>query len=280
MNVVELIEIALANVDDTRVEVIDLEPAEFTTEAVSGLAELIFELASNAIAFSGPGEKVRVGGMFVEDSYLFSISEHGVGMSEGLIRALNRMLEDPDAAERNLELALGLRLVARMAARNGFAVRLMPGLPGTAAQVTVPPSLVRRFEQMDELNSLAGFMPGEFELLAGVDVFYDSSESAKETEAFLEMVFAPLRSGWDGASGEGSGRVEETPVVTPWPFELEATGAASALRVRVPGESYLEVEDDSPSTAAAEGAVDIRSALSTFDEGRRSAEESADRAVS
>jgi len=170
--------------------------------------------------------------------------------------------------------------VARMAVRNGFNVRLVPGLPGTTAQVTVPPNLVRRIERVDELNSLVGFIPGEFEPLAGMDVFYDSSESAKEAEAFLEMVFAPLRRGWDGASGGGNGGVEETQVVTPWPFELESTGAASALRVRVPGESYLEVEDDSPSTAAGEGAVDIRSALSTFDEGRRSAEQSTDRAVS
>jgi hypothetical protein len=36
-------------------------------------------------------------------------------------------------------------------------------------------------------------------------------------------------------------------------------------------------EDDSPSTAAAEAAIDIKSALSTFDQGRRLAELTADR---
>jgi hypothetical protein len=44
------------------------------------------------------------------------------------------------------------------------------------------------------------------------------------------------------------------------------------LQVRVPGERFTDVADDSPSTIAAEAAVEIRSALSTFDEGRRSAQ--------
>jgi hypothetical protein len=288
MNVVELIEIALANADDTRVEVVALEPAEFSTEAVSGLAELVFELASNAIGFSPPEEKVRIAGLFVQDSYLISISESGVGMSEALIGALNRMLEDPSAAGRNVELALGLRLVARMAARNGLAVRLVPGVPGTTARVTVPADLVRRVDDLEpvdesghagQTDSLVGLFPYGLDPLPGMSrVFAFSGSARDETEAFLEMVFAPLRSGGQETAGEGNGRIEEAPA--DWPFERESNGTAAALRVRVPGESYLEIEDDSPSTAAAEAAVDLRSALSTYDEGRRSAEQSADRAAS
>ena len=86
MNVVELVEIALANVDDGRVEVMALEPADFSTEAVGGLAELVFELASNAIAFSPPEDKVHIAGLFVQDSYLISISDRGVGIAEDLPR--------------------------------------------------------------------------------------------------------------------------------------------------------------------------------------------------
>jgi len=48
------------------------------------------------------------------------------------------------------------------------------------------------------------------------------------------------------------------------------------LQVRVPGESFSMTDDDSPSTSAAEAAVDIRSALSTFDRGRRAAEDASD----
>jgi hypothetical protein len=289
MNVVELIEIALANVDESRVEVMALEPAEFSSETVTGLAELVLELASNAIAFSPPEDKVHIAGLFVQDSYLISISDRGVGISEELIAALNRMLEDPESAGRNAELALGLRMVARMAARNGLAVRLVPGVPGTTARVTVPAKLVRRVEDRphrDEPDD-AGAVSSVVELfsyvpepLVGMGRVYASSDPARdETEAFLEMVFTPLRAGWQQAVGGGNGRVEE-PVETPWwHVELEANGTDTLLRTRVPGESYLEIEDDSPSTTAAEAAVDLRSALSTYDEGRRSAEHSGDRAV-
>jgi hypothetical protein len=289
MNVVELVEIALANVDDSRVEVMALEPADFSTEAVGGLAELVLELASNAIAFSPPEDKVHIAGLFVQDSYLISISDRGVGISEELIAALNRMLEDPDTAGRDVELALGLRLVARMAARNGLAVRLVPGVPGTTARVTVPANLVRRVDALAPLDepgdagpadSVVELFSPDVDPLAGMGRVFASSDPARdETEAFLEMVFAPLRRGWQDPAGGGIGRVEE-PVETPWwHVELESKGTDTVLRTRVPGESYLEIEDDSQSTAAAEGAVDLRSALSTFDEGRRSAEQSADRAV-
>jgi hypothetical protein len=278
MNVVELIEIALANVDDTRVEVMALEPADFSTEAVGGLAELVFELTSNAIAFSPPEDKVHVAGLFVQDSYLISISDRGVGISEEMIGALNRLLEAPAAAGRNAELALGLRLVARVAVRNGLTVRLVPGVPGTTARVTVPANLVRRAGALERRPVHAVPVEEPVELYPnGVDPFadnrvFDSSASTRdETEAFLEMVFAPLRKG-------SIGLLEEA--FADWPFEHESNGIATVLRVRVPGESYLEVEDDSPSTAPGEAAVDIRSALSTYDEGRRSAEQSADRAVS
>jgi hypothetical protein len=126
---------------------------------------------------------------------------------------------------------------------------------------------------------LVELFPYGLDPFAGMSrVFASSGSPRDETEAFLEMVFAPLRSGGQGAVGESYGRVEEAPV--DWPFGHESNGSAAALRVRVPGESYLEIEDDSPSTAAAEAAVDLRSALSTYDEGRRSAEQSADRAVS
>jgi hypothetical protein len=72
-----------------------------------------------------------------------------------------------------------------------------------------------------------------------------------ESEAFLERVFAPLR-------------VSRVP--------LSDTGQGVVLQVRVPGETFTDDGDDSPSTIAAEAAVEIRSALSTYDRGRRSAE--------
>jgi hypothetical protein len=185
---------------------------------------------------------------------MVSISDQGAGISEPMMAALNRMLDDPDSAGRSPELGFGLRVVARLAARNGFAVRLVSGAPGTTARVTIPARLVRRVDVID-LDAIEG----EQELdIRGGRVRAVPVPETDGTEAFLEMVFAPLRS------------------ERRWPFGPRSLAAAPELRVRIPGESYTETEDDSPSLAAAEGAVDLRSALSTFDEGRRSAREAVD----
>ena len=275
MNVAELIEIALAGVDDRRVEVTVLEPAEISTDVVGSLATLVFELLGHSISLSAPGDKILVAGSFDEETYLVSVSGGGVGISDGAIGVLNRMIEDP-------ELTLGIASIARLAARHDLTVRFTPGASGATARVAVPANLVSRIDsghRLVDLTSLAGeqdapgespveFVPHELAPRAGIGRFVARSGSAwSETEAFLEKIFAPLRQGQESvrlvgslASNSGLGRVETT-----------------ALRVRVPGESFPDTDDDSPSTAAAEAAVDIRSALSTFDEGRRSAEQSAER---
>jgi len=250
MDASHLIDIALANADGRRVEVMALEPAEFSHAAVGGLSQVVAELVGNAAAFSEPDEKVHVAGLFVGDSYLISISDKGVGIPGDLLGKLNRMLEDPDAAQRNTDYALGLRLVARLAARHGLAVRLVPGAPGTTARVTVPAALVTRQDPDVEQFVLPEAMPTDFtphEIEHRVPV---PAESARdETESFLESVFGALRDPWRE------------------PDRLQP----AVLQVRVPGDSYSMSEDDAPSTAAAEAAIDIRSALSTFDQGRRSA---------
>ncbi len=249
MNAAHLIDIALANANGRRVEVMALEPAEFSLAAVGGLSQVVAELVSNAAAFSKPEEKVHLAGLFVGDSYLISISDRGVGIPGDLLEKLNRMLEDPDA-ERNTDWALGLRLVARLADRHGLSVRLVPGAPGTTARVTVPHALVSRADRMVEEITLPEAVPAEFtphEIEHRVPVPAESSRD--ETESFLESVFGALRDPWRE------------------PERLQAV-----LRVRVPGDSYSMTEDDAPSTAAAEAAIDIRSALSSFDKGRRSAD--------
>jgi hypothetical protein len=405
MGIVELIEIALASADDRRVEVTALEPAEFSTEAVGGLAELVFELVSNAIALSAPDEKVRVDGSFDYETYIISASGRGIAISGDAIDVLNRMLEDS-------ELTLGIASVARLAARHCLAVRLVPGAAGTSARVTVPANLVRRVESSDgqpadeqgvapgqdaRVKSQLGFVSHELDPQVGLDRVRARSETAwSDSEAFLEEVFAPLQREWQdsvrlatgshfsgdmgrveraqveapspvqgephgtaaslrmqGESGErqpaaeqgvapgqdgrvesqvdltsyesdpwadfdhvgsrskslwanseafleevfaplvkeyqdslrsatrptstgDNGRVDTAPLEAPSPVDRQPSGTATALRVRVPGESFIGTEDDSPSTAAAEAAIDIRSALSTFDQGRRSAEFAAD----
>ena len=310
MEISGLIEIALADTDEQRVEVVALEPAEISTKAVAGLAELVFELVNNAITFSDPWERVRVTGLFDQDSYLISISDSGVGVPEHLMEALNRMLEGLGTSEGDAGSMLGILIVARLASRHGISVRLVPGVPGTTARVTVPANLVTRVEgadgepvvpaREDEVLPQGAAVRSPSESATDepdeslVDVTYDFQASGDqadsprerasrthqaylETEAFLERIFAPL---WDepplsdltvtqSSSSIGEVVAEEEPV------EPVQRVGVPPLRVRVPGDNFVVTEDD-PSTAAGEAAVDIRTALSRFEQGRRSAEQAAD----
>ncbi|HSM44608.1 MAG TPA: hypothetical protein VK969_06275, partial [Acidimicrobiia bacterium] len=118
-----------------------------------------------------------------------------------------------------------------------------------------------------------------FEGKAGPGVVAMSEEGRVEAEEFLAKVFGPLVNqrgmterpqARPTANGKGIG--PSAPKPTRPPAQPDTGGTVTALRRRVPGENYSPVEDD-PSTVAAERAVDIRSALSKYSEGRRSAEE-------
>ena len=252
MGIGEVIEFGLANAGEDRVELTALGPAEIKGEAVAGLAQLVAQLAAS----SAPDERVVVSGTFDGETYLVSMS----GISSDGPDLLNRMWGNP-------ELAHGLAVAARVAARLGLDVEFLAG----GAQVSVPSRLVTRIEsegprsgaantlQAVPEESPADFVPHELGVIGHGPARPESSWS--DSEAFLQEVFAPLMKG-----GEGSGRTASVSSLV----ERE-TGNIAVLGVRVPGESYSLTEDDSPSTAAAEGAVDLKSALSTFDQGRRSA---------
>lgn len=307
MNVDELIEIAIANADDRRVEVVSLEPAVIATEAVSGLAQLVAELVDNALAFSEPDDVVRLSGLFDRDDYLISVADSGVGIPDHFIKALNRALEDPKVHIGGPEPRLGIQLVARLAARHGIRVGLVPAMPGTTARAIVPARLVGRVatEGERERGIFAEATTAVHEMaLAGaprtiptgvgrtIDLTrYETRPStevgdsvevdkpievgepapaeptAVDVEEFLEQVFAPLAEG-PAVSKRPAGRPDVPDVgVRSQPAERSS---ATTLRVRVPGENF-PLSDDVPSTAAGEGAVDIRKALSSYETGRRSA---------
>ncbi|HWB89929.1 MAG TPA: ATP-binding protein [Acidimicrobiia bacterium] len=304
MDVADLLHIATAGIDDRRVEMATVEPTGIATEAVSGLAQILAELAENAVAFSDPGDRVRVAGLFTHDDYLITISDHGVGIPESMIALINRQLEDPSAvASDPATPTMGIQLVARLAHRLGIGVKLVPAVPGTTARVTIPARYLSRDGESprspwrDDDGDSGIFNP----MRARPDVSerpaeeltvdltsYESrrrspehvvamTETARaEAEQFLAEVFGPLltkpRSSERPASRADKGGNEHGPVEqAPRPDRGERLATTTTLRVRVPGENF-EVTQDEPSTASAEGAIDIRSALSRYQEGRRSAE--------
>lgn len=251
---------ALATSEERRVEVTTLEPAEVSMVAVTGLAELVLELIGNSIALSAPEETVRVAGSFDGGSYHVSISG-GSGDGVGL---LNRMMEQP-------ELTLRLASATRLAARHRLEVRFIPDGPGIMADVTVPAHLLSGVEvEADTVMSASAEPVTDFTPDDGEPPQVGRSAPSKwgwrESEAYLENVFGSLRHGSDSAArhSDSNGDMGTSGA------ERESDNVI-VLRVREPGQSFPLTDDDSPTTTAAEGAVDLKAALSTFDQGRRSA---------
>jgi len=143
----DVVRAALGEVDDyQRVDVLALEPARVSGGVVTDLAHLISELLDNAAQFSPPTERVRVTGLFERAGYLLTISDGGIGMSDGRLAELNRMLESPPVLGLALEPTLGMYVVARLAARHDVSVELVSGVPGTTARITIPRSLLEAGE--------------------------------------------------------------------------------------------------------------------------------------
>jgi len=336
MDISELVDSALSRVDPARIEIATLEPAGVSNEVAGGLTQVVSELVRNAIAFSGPGQTVTVNGLFDADEYLITISDDGVGISETLLVALNRVLEHPSPASDTPGTTMGITTTARIAARHGIGVRLVPGVPGTTARITVPGRLVTRADSPRPIRALeepgpvtapteifatkatmvdlsryerdlhpepspemlergrptssppreltgVGLPPlrPPHEMMEGATPTLDapgmSDEQRHLAEEFLERVFAPLRGkGMVGRdrptprpSNEGNGHLREPADARP-PLDRAPRAGVTALRVRVPGANFSLVEDD-PSVASSEGAIDIRSALSKYELGRRNA---------
>lgn len=284
MEITELVEIALANVDRNRVEVAALEPAEVAKEAMGGFTQLLTELVDNAIAFSGPDDKVGVTGVFDRDDYIVSITDHGVGVPESLLPALNRVLSNPRDAQTESGPSIGIHVVARIAARHGIDVRMVPAVPGTTARVTIPASIVSPAGESTSSSSPSEPAGEPIDLddprLGSGHVVAMTESARREAEAFLEKVFGPLRghtasrrparkrsnanNGTVNAPALGSQERPESP-----PGE----GRGGRLETRVPGANYPNTDDD-PSVVSGEAAIDIQLNLSRYDEGRRQATDS------
>lgn len=306
MRTEEFVDMAVAGLDPDRVELTSMEPAEFASQVVGALSQIIAELAGNASSFSGPTQRVVIEGGFVDGHYRISVSDQGVGISESMLAALNRVLKSPPATSGG-GLSLGIAVVARLAARHGIEVELVPNSPGTKAVVRIPADLVSpgqtvADEAPERPQSSTSFVPPEG---LSVDAYIDELEEAEataryerdyksdpghvvsmtesaraEAEDFLESVFGPLRRG--GATKQrppatprsgGDDRpvgIESRPSSEPEPRSTRAD-----LEIRVPGSNFNISEDES-SVVSSEAAIDIKSALTRFEKGRKDASERAD----
>ena len=141
LDIGDVVRAALGEVDDyQRIEVLALEPVQVSGGVVTDLSHLLSEILDNATQFSPPGDRVRVTGLFDQEGYLLTISDHGVGMTDSRMGELNHLLAKPPVLGLALDPTLGLYVVARLAARHGIDIRLVRGVPGMTVRVTVPRS--------------------------------------------------------------------------------------------------------------------------------------------
>ena len=115
--------------------------------AVSDVTHLIAELLENATAFSPPDSPVVVTGRMVEDRYVVTITDEGIGIGAEQLAAANTLLAHPPAPGLTLSRTLGLHVVAHLGARLAVQVQLRPTPSrGITAVVVLPAALLTRVE--------------------------------------------------------------------------------------------------------------------------------------
>jgi signal transduction histidine kinase len=129
-----------------RVDLLTTGEVEVEGPAGTDLVHLLAELLDNAAAYSPPTAPIVVTGAGAGGDYLIEIADRGLGMTDKeLAWANHRLVGDAtgDPASQAANDRLGLAIVGRLAARNGFVVRLgRSPAGGVTAAVRVPAGLL------------------------------------------------------------------------------------------------------------------------------------------
>jgi len=119
---------------------------EVAGAAAADLVHLLAELLDNAAGFSPPAAPIVVSAAADGDGHLVEVADRGLGMTDQELAWANRRLAgDPvaDPAGRPAGDRLGLAIVAHLAARNRFGVRLERSpAGGLTATVRLPAELL------------------------------------------------------------------------------------------------------------------------------------------
>ncbi|MFL6188713.1 MAG: ATP-binding protein [Actinomycetes bacterium] len=112
-------------------------------KAADDLADLLAELVDNAVAFSAPETRVRVGGRKLGPAYALEVTDRGLGMTDGELAAVNRRLVGDPVDGDDPSQRLGAFVVGRLARRHDLDVRLARSpRGGVTATVLLPERLV------------------------------------------------------------------------------------------------------------------------------------------
>jgi signal transduction histidine kinase len=129
-----------------RVDLLTTGEVQLEGPAGTDLAHLLAELLDNAAAFSPPAAPIAVTGAADGDDYLIEVTDRGLGMTDEELGWANQRLAGAAAGHPAGQAAgdrLGLIVAGRLAARNGFGVRLgRSPAGGVTAAVRVPARLL------------------------------------------------------------------------------------------------------------------------------------------
>ena len=260
----DVVRAAVSEIDEyQRIEVLALEPARLSGGAVSDMVHLVAELLENAIQFSPPSEMVRVTGLFNMGGYQLAVSDRGVGMSDARLAEMNRILDRPPALGLAVDPTLGMHVVAKLAHRHGLDVELIKGVPGVTARVTVPRDHL-------EVEDKTETSPWREERVS------QGSEGKRSTPSPMEYADSETRQYVANRSRaqpvpEAEAADEVIDLTDVDHGEPDPDQPESGLPVRRPGRSFGDEDVGSDSVSPGEGASRIKSALSAYDRGRRSA---------
>ncbi|MBL8929911.1 MAG: nitrate- and nitrite sensing domain-containing protein [Kineosporiaceae bacterium] len=124
-----------------RVRLQPLSGASVAGATAGGLIHLLAELLDNAAMYSPPTSPIVLAAAFTHDGGLkLEVTDSGVGIPPAELADLNARLAMPGTIDTQVPSRMGLYVVARLAQRGGFVVRLSarPQAAGTVAEVLVP----------------------------------------------------------------------------------------------------------------------------------------------
>ncbi|MBK5224298.1 MAG: nitrate- and nitrite sensing domain-containing protein [Acidimicrobiia bacterium] len=158
----DVVRVAVGEVEDfARLNLVSMDDAVVAGTAAMDVAHLLSELMENATAYSPPETKVEVLGHLNNDgTYVLSVSDQGIGMSDEQFAEANKLLADPPLVGLTLSRSLGFTVVARLAARFNIDVRLTSSpTGGVTALVTLPTPILQAATISVEGDSPAELAP-------------------------------------------------------------------------------------------------------------------------
>jgi signal transduction histidine kinase len=142
VEVADVLRVAMGEVEIyQQIELTSVDQGKLSAANAVDLAHMTAELMENATQFSPPKTPVLVTGRFDgRGSFVITIADQGMGMTDDRLGATNQLLAEPPALGLGMGRSLGFMVVGRLAQRLGASVAVARNEPnaGLTATISVP----------------------------------------------------------------------------------------------------------------------------------------------